>query len=122
MGKTDNPVRGTITIDIDGKTYTMRLDWHGVAQVRRAFPDGYNLSDPEHLSVIMSVAMAKYHPEMNPDAIMDMSPPLELAIQSVTDMINYSWWGAKNAPESKEGQEEESPENPPETTSEATAA
>ena len=73
----DNPSRGVVHLEIYGKTYEMRLDWHGIAQVRRSYPEGYDLMNPEHLAVIMAVAMAKKHPEMTPDVIMDLGPPLE---------------------------------------------
>ena len=122
MSTTENPVRGTVRIDIDGETYTMRLNWHGIAQVRQSYPDGYNLADPRHLSVIMSIAMAERHPEMTPDRIMDLSPPLEHAISAVGDMINYSWWGQKDMPEEKDKEEDKSAENPQMPRSEATAA
>lgn len=108
----ENPVRGTVPFQIDGRTFTMRLTWHGVAQVRRLYPDGYNLADPEHLAVIMSVAMQANHPEMTPDAIMDLSPPLERAIEAVSDLVNYSWWGTKTPPERKEEAETENPRMP----------
>lgn len=117
----DNPIRGTVQLDIEGTTYTMRLNWHGVAQIRRAYPDGYNLADPEHLSVIMSIAMAEKHPDMTPDRIMDLSPPLETAIEAVSDLVNYSWWGQKTAPERKE-EEGKSDENPRKKKAAPTAA
>lgn len=109
-----NPTKGTVVITIDDRDYTMRLNWHGIAQIRRSYPEGYNLTDPEHLSVIMAVAMAEKHPEMTPDVIMDLSPPLEKAIDAVTDLINFSWWGAKTPPERKEKEEaaSEEAENP----------
>ena len=107
----DNETKGIVHLRIGDKTYEMRLNWHGIAQVRRAYPDGYNLTDPEHLAVIMAVAMAAKHPEMTPDAIMDLSPPLERAIDAVTDLINYSWWGAKTPPERKE-EADKAEENP----------
>ena len=109
-----NPPRGTVFVEIDGKSYQMRLNWHGIAQIRRSYPEGYNLTDPEHLAVIMAVAMAHKHPEMTPDVIMDLSPPLEKAIDAVTDLINFSWWGAKTPPERKEKEEaaSEEAENP----------
>jgi hypothetical protein len=106
----ENPIAGTVPFEIDGTTYTMRLTWHGVAQVRRAYPDGYNLADPEHLAVIMSIAMNAKHPEMTADRIMDLSPPLETAIEAVSTLINYSWWGQKTPPERKEeGEPEKNP-------------
>ena len=109
-----NPTKGVTVITIDDQNYTMRLNWHGIAQIRRAYPEGYNLTDPEHLSVIMAVAMAEKHPEMTPDVIMDLSPPLEMAIDAVTDMINFSWWGSKTPPERKDEKEAapEEAENP----------
>lgn len=121
MSKIDNPVRGIVNIEIEGETYEMRLTWHGVAQVRHIYPDGYNLADPNHLAVIMSIAMGHKHPDMSPDRIMDLSPPLETAISAVSTMIDYAWWGKKGEAEDKV-KEEESAENPPTRLSKATAA
>lgn len=108
-----NPLRGTVPIVINDETYTMRLNWHGIAQIRRLYPNGYDLSDPEHLSVIISIAMSEAHPDMTPDMVMDLSPPIESAIDAVTDLINYAWWGSKKQPERKVEEEAEPVENPP---------
>jgi hypothetical protein len=105
-----NPTRGTVTHEIDGIPYTMRLDWNAVAEIREKFPDGYNLTNPSHLSVVMAVAMAGRHPDMTPERIMEMSPPLAPAIEAVTDAINYCWFGAKDPPAKVED-----PGNPPGT-------
>lgn len=107
----DNPEAGVVNFRIGDETFTMRLNWHGIAQIRRAYPEGYNLADPEHLAVIMSIAMSTKHPDMTPDRIMDLSPPLEKAIESVSDMINFSWWGQKTPPERKE-EEVKAEQNP----------
>lgn len=105
----DNPTRGTAEISLDGKTYTMRLNWHGIVKVRRAYPEGYNLADPEHLATVMAIALAEHHPDITADHVMDMSPPIEKCIEAVTDCINYAWWGAPEPPERKPEDQAENP-------------
>jgi hypothetical protein len=107
--KTDNPVRGTVPIEIGGVTYIMRLNWHGIAQIRELYPDGYDLMDVKTLATIMSICLPG-NPDMTADKIMDEAPAIEPSIEKVSDMINYSWFGAK-VPDNTEKKEE--PENPP---------
>jgi len=108
--KTDNPVRGTVPIEIGGATYVMRLNWHGIAQIRELYPDGYDLMDVKTLATIISICLHG-HDDMTPDRIMDEAPAIEPAIEKVSDMINYSWFGAKLPPEKE--QKEPEAENPP---------
>ena len=107
--KTDNPVRGTVPVEIGGVTYVMRLNWHGIAQIRELYPDGYDLMDVKTLATIMSICLPN-NPEMTVDRIMDESPPIEPSIESVSNMINYSWFGSKVEPEKPEKREEENPQ------------
>jgi hypothetical protein len=110
--QTANPVRGTVPIEIDGVTYIMRLNWHGVAQIREIYPDGYDLMDMKTLATVMSVCLPN-NPDMTPERIMDAGPPIETSIEKVTDVINYSWFGSKSPPENIEKAPEE---NPPKKT------
>ena len=106
--KSENPIRGTTPIEIGGVTYVMRLNWHGIAQIREMWPDGYDLMDVKTLATIISLALPK-HEEMTPERIMEEAPAIEPTIEKVSDMINYSWFGSKIEPEKPEIQEE----NPP---------
>ncbi len=105
--KTANPARGTVPIEIGDKTYIMRLTWHGVAQIRELYPDGYDLMDLKTLATMISICLKDE--TMTPEQIMDESPAIEPAIERVSEMINYSWFGMPKEPEKKEAAEA----NPP---------
>jgi hypothetical protein len=103
-----NPVRGTVPIEIGGVTYIMRLNWHGIAQIRQLYPDGYDLMDMPTLAKLICVALPD-HPDVTPEWIMDQGPPIEPTIELVSDMISYAWFGSKNPQEVKEPEAEENP-------------
>lgn len=103
-----NPIRGTVPIEIDGVTYPMRLTWHGIAQIRQLYPDGYDLMDMQTLATIMAICLPNTE-EMSPEWVMDRAPPIEPTIEKVSDMINYAWFGAKKEPEVTEPEAEENP-------------
>ena len=103
--KAENPIRGTTPIEINGVTYVMRLNWHGIAQIREMWPDGYDLMDVKTLATIISLALPN-HEDMTPERIMDEAPAIEPAIEKVSDMINYCWFGSKVEPPKQEIQEE----------------
>jgi hypothetical protein len=58
--KAENPIRGTTPIEIGGVTYVMRLNWHGIAQIREMWPDGYDLMDVKTLATIISLALPNH--------------------------------------------------------------
>lgn len=110
--QTANPVRGTVPIEIDGVTYIMRLTWHGVAQIRELYPDGYDLMDMKTLATIMAICLPDQK-DVSAEWVMDRAPPIEPSIEKVSDMINYAWFGTKEPPEVKAPEAEE---NPPKKT------
>jgi hypothetical protein len=104
-----NNIAGTVQIDLGGKQQTLRYDWDGIAEITQKFPDGYNLMDPGQLSQILAIGLKHDMPDITPDGIMKMSPPIIAAMEAVGAAINCAYFGTPKAPEAS-GEETENPQ------------
>jgi hypothetical protein len=100
-----NKYTGEVTIKIGEKTFTLVYDWTAIAlleselgaEVLRALFD----AGPVALSKILSVGMAKHHPEMTPEKVMELSPPIFPARKAIDDALEVSYFGPEGQPEAK---------------------
>ena len=92
-------ITGEKRIKIDGKTYFLRYTWKALAEVAEKYGDSPNLFEPETVAFVGSVGMRENHPEMTPEKLMELSPPLIPFANDVQKTLQYSYFGDKGIPE-----------------------
>ena len=85
-------ITGEKRIKIDGKTYFLRYTWKALAEIADKYGDSPNLFDPETVAFVDSAGMRESHPEMTPDKIMALSPPLIPFANDVQKTSQYSYF------------------------------
>ena len=92
-------ITGEKRIKIDGKTYFLRYTWKALEEVAEKCGDSPNLFEPETVAFVGSVGMRENHPEMTPEKLMELSPPLIPFANDVQKTLQYSYFGDKGIPE-----------------------
>ena len=105
----DNRVKGSTTVEIGGREYTLYYSWDAIAKIEAEIgKNAYDLSEPNILAIFAAAGFEKHHPEMTAAQIKSLSPPLIPLLQAVNRAYNYSYYGKEIIPE-----EEKPPANPP---------
>ncbi|MCK9351019.1 MAG: hypothetical protein M0P44_07355 [Clostridiales bacterium] len=96
-------ITGQKRIDILGKPYYLRFTWAALAEVAGKYGDAPNLFDPETVAFVASAGLRDKHPEMTPEKIMELSPPLVPFAQEVQQAIRWAYFGDKGIPPDENG-------------------
>jgi hypothetical protein len=109
---TDNKYTGEAPIRMGGRVYTLAYDWQALARIRTELADTaldlvLSTADPEALSKLIAIGLARHHPEMSAPAVMAASPPFMPSIAAVKYALNAAYWGPEGPPPEVAG------ENPP---------
>ena len=92
-------ITGMKRIDIDGKSYFLRYTWAVLAEVAEKYGDSPNLFDPETVAFVGSAGLRERHPEITPEKIMELSPPLIPFANDVQQALQWAYFGDKGIPE-----------------------
>jgi len=98
-----NPINGEKKVTINGQGYVMRFTWRALSEIEAKYGDNPNLFNAEVLAQVASAGLRDNHPEMTPEKIMDMSPPLMPFCVAVKEAIQWAYFGAEPIPKA-EGQ------------------
>ena len=93
-----NPITGEYGIQIADQQYTVRFDWDALAEVTEKHGDNPNVFNPEVVASVASIGMQKRHPEMTPQRIKELSPPLVPFAKCVQAALKYAYFGADELP------------------------
>lgn len=88
-----DPVTGEQVVDIDGQKYTMRFTWKVLSEIEHKYGDSPNMFDPEIIATIASGGLRARHPELTPDRVMELSPPLVPFANAVQEAIQWAYFG-----------------------------
>jgi hypothetical protein len=92
-------ITGTKMIKIEGKPYYLRYTWAALAEVAGKYGDNPNLFQPDVVAFVGSAGMREKHPEMTPERIMELSPPLVPFANDVQEALQYSYFGDAPIPD-----------------------
>jgi len=92
-------ITGEKRIEIDGKTYFLRYTWKALAEVAEKYGDSPNLFQPETVAFVGSAGLRERHPEITPEKIMELSPPLIPFANDVQQALQWAYFGDKGVPE-----------------------
>ena len=101
----NNPVAGTVALEMGGETYTLLYDWTAIGRLNAAYAGTQNLMDPATLADVLEIGLVAHHPDIKAADIFAMRPPLMPAVDAVTRALSYAFHG-DTTPEVAE-------ENPP---------
>ena len=101
-----NPLKGEGAILLDGKSYPLRFTWSALAELQEKYPSGFNTAHTDVLADMISWGVRHVAPELTPEKIMDLCPPLLPAIEAVNHALMLAYYGPDGPPKT-EG------ENPP---------
>lgn len=99
----DSPHTGEVAIEIDGRPHTLVFDWRALSAARALF-GGRDLGlvladgDPVATAGLLACGLARHHPEMTADRILDASPPLVPAAAAIGRALGYAYWGPGGRP------------------------
>jgi hypothetical protein len=92
-------ITGQKRIDILGKPYYLRFTWAALAEVAGKYGDAPNLFDPETVAFVASAGLRDKHPEMTPEKIMELSPPLIPFANDVQEALKWAYFGDAPIPD-----------------------
>lgn len=90
---------------INGERYTLRFTWKALAEIEGTHGDNPNLFKPEVVASVASAGMRERHPEMTPERIMELSPPLMPFARDVQTAIQWAYFGNEALPSMAGGEE-----------------
>lgn len=101
-----NETRGEVVYTLHGFSYSMRYTWKAIGRLKAHFGDEYdaeiqkalNNQDLEAISRIVSAALIDSHPEMTPEHIFEMSPPIIPLMTAADEALRLAFWGSDKAP------------------------
>jgi hypothetical protein len=91
-------ITGMKQIVINGKSYYLRFTWAALSEVAGKYGDNPNLFDPETVAFVASAGMRERHPEMTPEKIMELSPPLYPFTNDVQQALKWAYFGSDKIP------------------------
>jgi len=97
----DSKHTGDTSIEIGGKTYTLVYDWRALARIQTehegedagALIGKAQNGNVEVLASVLVAGLARHHPEMDADAVMDASPPLIPIVGAMAKALNRAYLG-----------------------------
>ncbi|MBW2645089.1 MAG: hypothetical protein JRE23_02720 [Deltaproteobacteria bacterium] len=95
-------ITGTKVTTIEGKPYRLRYTWAVLAEVNEKYGDSPDLFKPEVVAFVGAAGMRKKHPEMTPEKIMELSPPLIPFANDVQQALTWAYFGDKGMPEDED--------------------
>lgn len=96
-----NGISGAFQFQVKGVTFTLEYTWDAIAQINEKYADGHSLTNPVHLSDIMSIGLQEHHPGLMPSDVKKFRLPIIRAVEYVTKALNVAYFGEEDAPKDK---------------------
>lgn len=98
-----NKYTAQVPISIGGKEYGLELDWRAVSRIYSevsptAFTNMFRHA-PEDVARIIHAGLAKNHPEVTLDMILDAGMPFLPTFEVINKALAYFYFGADGPPE-----------------------
>lgn len=101
-----NPYNGEATIELEGKTFLLRYDWEGFAQLRELCGEGFEVEtaqalakfDLAYVAKVLAVGLRKSRPGTTPEEIMALAPPIGPVSAAISLAFRRGWWGPTGEP------------------------
>jgi len=101
-----NEYRGEVSVEIGGEKRILVLDWDSLARLKDDIGDNVFIEldqmvaamDVDKLSRFLAEALRRYWPEVTPEEIRRISPPLMSAQKALMEVFHLAYFGSKEAP------------------------
>lgn len=90
---------GAVTVRLGGADYTLRLDWAALAEVKTRHGDNPDLKDLSVVASVASLGLRAHHPEMTPERIQELSPPVWPLVQAIQQAYQWAYFGPEGFPD-----------------------
>lgn len=97
----NSPVQGQVQVEMGGDTYTLVYRWEAIDKMSQALPDEFDLSDLNTLGLVASIGFAQHHPDLTPECLWEMSPPINVLISAVQQAQRYAYLGLEKPPKAE---------------------
>lgn len=103
-----NRDRGEVALVMGGETYVLHYDWRAVGLIRERFGakefeaklaalgDGVDVAG---LAEVVVIGLARNHPDMTAEMVLDLSPPMVETVNAFNDALTLGFFGPNGAPE-----------------------
>jgi hypothetical protein len=98
-----NRITGEKKVTINGQGYVMRFTWRALAEIEAEYGDNPNLFNADVLSKVGAAGLRDKYPDMTPERLMDLSPPLMPFCAAVKEAIQWAYFGAEPMPQTSTG-------------------
>lgn len=109
-----NKYKGEQLVTIGEKVYILFFDWQAVAEVLSAMGESVlaKLSEvgalkPDEMAKLLSIGLSKNHPEMTPEKILELSPPLVPTLAALDMALAIAFFGPEKVAPKKETEAKE---------------
>lgn len=90
---------GAVPVRLGGQDYTLRFTWSALADVKQAHGDEPDLLDLSVLASVASLGFRAQHPELTPERLAEMSPPVRPLLFAVKHAYMLAFYGPEEVPE-----------------------
>lgn len=101
-----NQYTAQVPIEILGAEYKLELDWRAIGRIKTELGDralaNIHSHSPEDITTILLIGLAKHHPEVTRDMVLNSSPPWLPTLNKIQLALAYFYWGAEGPPLDKD--------------------
>jgi hypothetical protein len=108
---------GEYQVDLGGEKLTIVFTLRSRSQIKTAFGDKASLTallsgeDAEAFAKLLAIGLARHHPGITAEQLLEMSIPLEPTRAALINALNWSIFGPDGPPKPKK-QKDDAAENP----------
>ncbi len=86
-------LNGKYTVEIDGRSYTMRFSWDALSEVMERFGDAPNLFNVKTVAAVAALGLREHHPEITEQRLLELSPPLVPLANATQKALHFAYFG-----------------------------
>jgi len=92
-------ITGEKELVINKKKYVVKFTWKALSVISEKYGDSPNILKPEVVADVASIGLIDRYPEMTPEKIMELSPPLMPFANDIQTALKWAYFGNDNIPE-----------------------
>lgn len=104
-----NAYRAQVPVEIGGRHLTLQFDYEALAAIRTQIGNDARVlellrgSDPRAFSTLVTIGLARNHPDWTEDRVFKASPAIRPTVQAVEEALNALYFGPEGPPSEATG-------------------
>jgi len=99
----DNKYTAEVSITMGDKEHTIVFDWAALSTLKSAFTDKQldgviSGQDIEIMGEVMAIGLQRHHKGITAQEVVDLSPPLVIAVEALDKALTFAYYGKDGAP------------------------